>query len=94
MPTSHSRARSLRSVGLPNTTSFTKPGRPANGSCAYEMYCEYAFAMPGWLPAQPSALRRRRLFTNPSRFVSATYDADSLGKACQRSEGANVLEAS
>jgi hypothetical protein len=58
------------------------------------MYCEYAFTMPGWLPAHPSALRSRMLFTRPGSFSLTTYEAESFGNACQRCEGANVDDAS
>src|SRR5688572_28916161 len=40
VPSSHSRARSLRRHGLPYVSSLTKPGRPANGSWVNEMNCE------------------------------------------------------
>src|SRR5437763_14075573 len=68
--------------------SFTKPGRPANGSCVCAMNCEYAFVMLGWLPAQPNAERSRRLLSAPALLSTMTYDAESLGNVCQRSDGA------
>ena len=47
--------------------------------------------MPGWLPAQPRALRKRRLFSAPDWLFTTTYDADSFGKTCQRSDGVQKL---
>jgi len=58
------------------------------------MNCEYALTMLGWLPAQPNAERRRRLLSAPGLLSTTTYDAESFGNACQRSEGAKVDDAS
>ncbi len=79
---------------MPKVTSFTKPGRPPKALLANSTYCEYALVAPGWLPAHPSALRSRTLFSSPGSFSRSTYDAESFGNACHRSAGANVLEAS